>query len=72
MYYAVFDLQTGDYLASGSNLTNRKAVKNDILSLMYWDIQEDYNKYKRMSLNNLLEIWDMRLDKSDTEFTIDF
>lgn len=69
MYYAVLDLQTGDYLASGLNCQSKEDVKKEIISLFYWDIpKDDLETYETLPLEEILNMAELRLEKSETKF----
>ena len=69
MYYAVYDKQTGDYLESGLNRQDKQDVKEDIISLFYYDIsQDDRAIYSALPLEEILDMAELRLDESEVKF----
>jgi|GEM_PF-6889496 len=68
-YYAVWDLQTNEYVSQGYNLTDKDEVKEDMYDYIEYDTEdEDREAIKTMPLEELLEIWQFRLDESDKPF----
>lgn len=71
MYYAVYDKQTGNYLQSGYNCESKKEVKEEIVSLFYYDIAEDDRKtYEALPLEEMLDMADMELEESKERFSL--
>ncbi|KKR56920.1 MAG: hypothetical protein UT94_C0024G0014 [Candidatus Uhrbacteria bacterium GW2011_GWF2_40_263] len=68
-YYAVFDKQVGEYTDTGYNYTSRDAVRTDMLSYIEYDIEgQDREAILKMSLEEMLDVWDFRLDEQDKPF----
>ena len=68
-YYAVWDLQTNEYIRQGYNLTNKREVKKEMWDYIEYDTEdEDRKAIKRMPLNEMLDMWSFRLDQSGKPF----
>lgn len=68
-YYAIYDLQIGDYLHTGLNCTTIQDVKDEFISYISVDTDEDDLKIcKKMNTHELLDMWGMELQSSKTKF----
>lgn len=69
VYYAVSDLSEGDYLATGLNFTDKEEVRKGLLELNEPQMEdEDFEKLKEMSLEDICSHFGYELDKDTQPF----
>lgn len=69
MYYALYDLQTGNYMHSGRNATSLKELKDALLSFIEPDIEEvERDDINSMSAEGIAEAWELDIHTSETKF----
>jgi hypothetical protein len=70
MYYALFDLQTLNYLNTGKNSKSIKELKADFIDYISidFDDEKDLEFAKKETMENLADMWEFRIDKSRVKF----
>jgi 5-hydroxyisourate hydrolase-like protein (transthyretin family) len=64
-YYHLYDMQTGNYLHSGRNSKSLKELKEEFLSYIsvdFEDEEEDLKHYSAISMEELASMWEFRID----------
>lgn len=70
MYYALYDLQTGDYLHTGRNTASKEELRQALLGYIEPDIEEEEREsINKMSVEGLAEGWELRVDTSNEKFS---
>lgn len=68
-YYALYDMQTGDYMHSGRNATTLDELKEALLSYIEPDIEEvERDDINAMGVQGIAEAWDLDIHTSETKF----
>lgn len=69
MYYALYDLQTGNYMHSGRNATTLDELKGALLAYIEPDIEEiERDDINAMSVEGIAEAWELEVHTSETKF----
>lgn len=70
-YYALWDLQLNNYLNTGLNSRSIKELKDaflDYISIDFEDWEKDYKYYSKMTINELADMWEFRVESSRKPF----
>ncbi len=65
-YYALFCLQTGNYMATGLNDKSERELKQSLIS--YLSIDNSLSKLKKTSLNELCLLNEFRIETQNTPY----
>ena len=68
MSYALFDLQTGNYMATGYGANSLDELKDAILSYVSVDYDEqddDWKSIQKLSVDELCEMWEFSIEQGE-------
>lgn len=68
MSYALWDRQTGNYMATGYGAKTLKQVKDSLLSYIsvdYADDDSDWKRIQRMPVEEIADMWDFEIEQGE-------